>query len=109
MPLIGIIAKKRDFQVIKKALRESDIEIIEITKELQRRNKEKSKQKSYALKNKNIYKMQIAKKKNSKINIINNSNIEPKSTRIEKSININETDVFLKKEKTKIYGCFRNV
>lgn len=33
MPLIGIIAKKRDYQVIKKNLKESDIEIIEITKE----------------------------------------------------------------------------
>ena len=32
MPLIGIIAKKRDFQAIKKELKVSDIEIIEITK-----------------------------------------------------------------------------
>lgn len=33
MPLIGIIAKKRDIQAIKKELQESDIKIIEITKE----------------------------------------------------------------------------
>ena len=33
MPLIGIIAKKRDNQIIKKNLKESDIEIVEITKE----------------------------------------------------------------------------
>ena len=33
MPLIGIIAKKRDFQSIKKELKESNIEIVEITKE----------------------------------------------------------------------------
>lgn len=33
MPLIGIIAKKRDIQAIKKELQESNIEIIEITKE----------------------------------------------------------------------------
>ena len=33
MPLIGIIAKKRDVQVIKKELKESDNKIIEITKE----------------------------------------------------------------------------
>lgn len=33
MPLIGIIAKKRDIQIIRKELKESDIKIIEITKE----------------------------------------------------------------------------
>ena len=33
MPLIGIIAKKRDIQAIKKELQESDIKIIEIAKE----------------------------------------------------------------------------
>lgn len=33
MPLIGIIAKKRDIQAIKKELQESNIKIIEITKE----------------------------------------------------------------------------
>ncbi len=33
MPLIGIIAKKRDVQRINKELKESDIKIIEITKE----------------------------------------------------------------------------
>ena len=33
MPLIGIIAKKREVQIINKELKESDIKIIEITKE----------------------------------------------------------------------------
>ena len=33
MPLIGIIAKKREIQIINKELKESDIKIIEITKE----------------------------------------------------------------------------
>ena len=33
MPLIGIIAKKRDFQIIKKELKEINVDIIEITKE----------------------------------------------------------------------------
>ena len=32
MPLIGIIAKKRDIQAIKKELQESNIKVIEITK-----------------------------------------------------------------------------
>lgn len=32
MPLIGIIAKKRDIQIIKKELKKTSIEIIEITK-----------------------------------------------------------------------------
>ena len=32
MPLVGIIAKKRDIQAIKKELQGSNIEIIEITK-----------------------------------------------------------------------------
>ena len=33
MPLIGIVAKKKDVQAIKNELKEKDIEIIEITKE----------------------------------------------------------------------------
>lgn len=33
MPLIGIIAKKKDIQAIKKEIKEKNIEIIEITKE----------------------------------------------------------------------------
>ena len=33
MPLIGIIAKKREIQIISKALKESNIKIIQITKE----------------------------------------------------------------------------
>ena len=33
MPLVGIIAKKREVQIINKELKESDIKIIEITKE----------------------------------------------------------------------------
>ena len=34
MPLIGIIAKKRDIQAIKKELQESNMKVIEITKEI---------------------------------------------------------------------------
>ena len=33
MPLIGIVAKKKDIQVIKNELKESNVEIIEITKQ----------------------------------------------------------------------------
>ena len=33
MPLIGIIAKKREIQIISKELKESNIKIIQITKE----------------------------------------------------------------------------
>ena len=33
MPLIGIVAKKKDIQVIKNGLKESNVEIIEITKQ----------------------------------------------------------------------------
>ena len=33
MPLVGIIASKREVQAIRKEIREKDIEIIEITKE----------------------------------------------------------------------------
>ena len=33
MPLVGVVAKKRDIQAIKKEIKEKNIEIIEITKE----------------------------------------------------------------------------
>ena len=33
MPLVGIIAKKRDFQTIKKELQNSNIELIHLNKE----------------------------------------------------------------------------
>ena len=33
MPLVGLIAKKRDVQVIKRDIERRDIEIVEITKE----------------------------------------------------------------------------
>ena len=33
MPLVGVVAKKKDIHAIKKEIKEKDIEIIEITKE----------------------------------------------------------------------------
>ena len=33
MPLVGIVAKRRDIQAIKKEIREKSIEIVEITKQ----------------------------------------------------------------------------
>ena len=33
MPLVGIVAKKKDIQTIRKQIKEKNIEIIEITKE----------------------------------------------------------------------------
>ena len=72
---------------------------IQEIKELQRRNKEKSKQKYYALRNEKSYKMQLRKKTNSKIQDISRSEIKAKFSRKGKSTyRTNLMNTFLEKK-----------